>query len=1300
MLRTCFRLAGLAVLLATIAPVSVSGAAAPAGAAHAPQAKQTVESASAPVTGAKTSNRLIVELKSPPAATLAASATKAPTTGGHLNLESPQVQTYIAQIKTEQASFVRAMQVTLPTASVARYINELGQSIPAAYQIVFNGVAVDPGNTRTAEAMRTLSRLPGVKAVYPDSAHDPSMYASLPLIDAQAAWDNTAIGGQANAGRGVKVASMDGGIHHDAPMFSGAGFSYPPGWPSTGKGLTANNNGKIILSRVYFRPWDPPSPGDENPWPGTQGTSHGTHTASTAAGDPVTATYRGVTVTLSGVAPAAWVMSYRVFYNSVTNNGSFYNVEGLAALEDIARDGADVLNNSWGSSAGSVGGQFDPLDQALINVSRAGTFVSMATGNDGPDLDTSDHASPDYINVAASTTTGTYASGRLSVSAPAPLTTTLQNMPFSTANFGASAPPGQVISYSFVAGEVVSPANVLGCSPWDPGTFTGKAALIRRGTCDFSLKTYYAQQAGASFVVIYNQAANGNNLIGMAAGMSATLVTIQPVLVGNTNGVGMVNWYNANGAASELTFDTTAFQIGNVPDVIASFSSRGPGVGNVLKPDIAAPGVNILAQGFGDGAGEARHLGFGQVSGTSMAAPHVAGAAALLRQIHPNWSNAYIKSALMSTSKYTGIFVDMAQTIPAQPLDMGAGRLDLTHAADPGVILDPPSLSFGLAPTGTSRTVSFNVTNITTGTEVYQLGTLYTGAGYSNTTDLPGFSLSANVITLTAGASAQVSAVFSSSLGMGLGDNQGFVVMTGAVHNAHMPVWARVTYQPAADILIIKNDGASSLGFNDYLSYYTAALTDLGYTWNVLDVDALAGYAATFLNTIDLLNYKAIIYYTGDYYLQNGTFSVPTPLTASDMDSLQAYANNGGTVIAMGQDVAWVLGATGADSRPNFYANVLGGLFWRDSVSGNGATVLPIGPTSGAPSAFQSLHLDLGVPSAYAVAATLDGGQEAPPNASTMTGQANGAFDVATRLLNYTIVITGAAPYTLTAAHIHSGAIGVSGPVLYTLLNTLTPVATNQYTLTGNLVVNAGDVSRLLSGGDYINVHTDVYPGGEIRGQLSFLPNKDGAANQYYVDEIGIDPSLPDQRDPTDPLNPLGLRYKPILKYPGSGAMEDNVVAMAHRDQPMLETPGISYLGRSVYAAFGLEGVNDTPGYTDRATLLQRFLNFAWDQPGASVVRTTTPNGSHIEQFTAAFTSTIGDATPVSYRWDYGDGTPYVNGGGSPLTSHSYQLCGPYTVRVEVTDSYGNHSIGVQPVVVTQCQLYIQRFIIVMKNGG
>jgi minor extracellular serine protease Vpr len=184
--------------------------------------------------------------------------------------------------------------------------------------------------------------------------------------------------------------------------------------------------------------------------------------------------------------------------------------------------------------------------------------------------------------------------------------------------------------------------------------------------------------------------------------------------------------YNTD-PATILEINTIAFQAGETPDRIVAFSSRGPGVGNTLKPDIAAPGSNILAQGYTPGvAGMDVFTGFGQASGTSMASPHVAGAAALVRQAHPGWPNSWIKSALMSTSKYMDIY-NFDET-PAQPLDMGAGRLDLTNVADPGVILDPPSLSFSLVPTGTTKTVSVTVTSVASAAETYAVSTLYTGA--------------------------------------------------------------------------------------------------------------------------------------------------------------------------------------------------------------------------------------------------------------------------------------------------------------------------------------------------------------------------------------------------------------------------------------------------------------------------------------------------------------------------------------------------------------------------------------------
>ena len=445
------------------------------------------------------SNRLIVELESPPLAAAFRSEVSAAAVNGKLDANVPAAQAYINQLQAEQAAFVSTMQATVAGATVANFINESGFSEAATYQVVFNGLAIDVGPNDRDQSLIQLAKLPGVKNVYLDQPYYTQLYTSTALINAPVLWNQ--LGGQAGAGSGVKVASMDGGVHHAAPMMDGTGYSYPPGYGPNGLGLTANNNGKIIASRAYFRPWDPPAIGDENPWPGENGTEHGMHTSSTAAGDVVTATYNGLNVgEMSGVAPKAYVMSYRVFYESVTANGSFYTTEGIAALEDIVRDGADVVNNSWGGGPGSTGGAFDPLDQALINAVNAGIFVSMSNGNAGPGAGSGDHPSPDYINVAASTTSGTLASGRVSV----PNEPTLQEIAFATASFGAPLSIGQVQNYNYLPALTVAPTNVEGCNAFPANAFDGKAALIMRGTCEFGVKVLNAEQAGADFVVVYN----------------------------------------------------------------------------------------------------------------------------------------------------------------------------------------------------------------------------------------------------------------------------------------------------------------------------------------------------------------------------------------------------------------------------------------------------------------------------------------------------------------------------------------------------------------------------------------------------------------------------------------------------------------------------------------------------------------------------------------------------------------------------------------------------------------------------
>lgn len=1259
-----------------------------------------------------TSHRLIVQLESPPLAVWAGQTRQALKANGRLDVQSAAAQSYVAQLQAEQAAFISAMQAALPGAAVDNFVNELGVAEAAQYQITFNGMSVDPGSTDKMIARRILSQLPGVRAVYLDFAHTPTLYTSTTLINAPALWNNAAIGGRTNAGAGVKVASVDGGLHKDAPMFDGTGFSYPTDFPPHGLGLTANNNGKIIASRAYFRSWDPPAPGDENPWPGENGTSHGVHTGGIAAGNIVTADYLGLTFPdMSGVAPAAWVMSYRVFYASVNGNESFFTTEGIAALEDMVADGADVVNNSWGEGPTAVGGEFDPLDQALINAANAGVFVSMSAGNAGPGNGTTDHPSDEYIIVAASTTSGTLSAGRLNVSAPEPVSDTLQNIPFAAAGFGTPLPLGVAITYPFVASaNILGGDNLLGCDPWPAGTFDGKAALIKRGLCQFGNKVLNAENAGADFVIVYNHEAGGDGLVSMGAGDVGGQVTISAIFVGNTAGTAMADWHATNGNASELTLSTLAFQAGNTADRIISFSSRGPGVGNVLKPDIAAPGVNILSQGFTPGAtGEARHFGFGQASGTSMAAPHVAGAAALVRQVHPGWSNDYIKSALMSTAKFIDIY--NFDGTSAQPLDMGAGRLDLTNVADPGVILDPPSVSFGLVPEGESKTINVQVTSVTDQNETYDLSTLFTGDGFPGSSVLPGFSVSPSAVTLNAGATTMISITFDSTATSGVGDHQGYIIMAGDPHQAHMPAWARVVPPlPEADVLIIDNDlspGNEELGsFADYLSYYTNAIDALGYTYAVYDAIDGIGADPGIPDAATLSGYRAILLFTGDYGLPDGTLTVSTPPTEQDQNRLTEYANNGGMIIAMGQDLASVLDSAETDSASFFYGPILGANWLQDGVSGSALPDLPVVSSVESPPAFQDISLHVGDPGAYVGTNALSGDNEVPPVPTGTTGEVTVNYDADTNLLQYIVSVTVTEPITITASHIHTGTVGVNGGVEVTLFNGPPTLVTETFSFSGNALLTEAQEAALLAEGLYVNVHTTRNTSGEVRAQLVVQTEGDGAGNQVSIDEIQPHPPLIDVGDPNMPeeLEP----YVGLLIYPGPNNMEGGFVAVAHREQPSLERPGIAYFGRTIYTSFGLEGVNDGVGGKSRAELLQRFLAWGLDEPTVTIADTTPDNASNLTTFEATLVSPVsGEMTAglpiigVSYRWDFGDGSDFAGPYTTTQASHKYAICGTYTVRVEATDSFGNTALDSLVVEVDEeCDAHVIYLPVVTKNAG
>jgi subtilisin family serine protease len=883
------------------------------------------------------SHRLIVELQSPPAVCCMPAQTPAKTRR-RFDPAGRTARAAFTRIDAEQRQFLARLRGLNQKCRLAECCDSRGGKRQHRYRLLFNGLTLTPtGNgDKLAQEIR---RLPGVKAVYRDRAQHPALFASRDFIAFPQICRNPGIGSPANAGRGIKIAILDEGLHHLSPMFSGEGFSFPPEIPAPGLGDSRNNNGKIIVSRAYFRDDDPPLPGEENPWPGPRGGIHGLHVGGIAAGNPVTANYYGLELQLSGIAPAAWLMSYRVGYPSREDpDTASYTAEVIAAIEDAVADGADVINYSWAGSINSRGGYYDPLDRTLINASRAGVLVVTSAGNEGPDPATLIHPSADYLTVASCTTDSgasydTYL--RLALAAPAGFDPRLSEIQAKYVedhfwdHFLAD-------SLDFPLLDAAALGDQTGCRPETGKPFTGSAVLIERGGCDFSVKALNAQQAGAAMVILYNHSEGGDELIDAVLETARDQLDIPVAFIGHDDGLGLCDWCRRHPRTARIKMTLLGHLDSIEPDLISDFSSRGPGTGETLKPDLAAPGGRILSQGNPLTSDDNRHLGYGLLYGTSMATPHVAGAGALLKQIHPDWPVSYLMSALMTTTKFQGLYTFAER--PALPLDMGAGRLDLTRAADPGIICEPPSLSFGRTRRGESRKLTITVTNVGKEQESYTVSVFdpLTGAA-----KLAGVGFSPARLSLEPGAATSLTITLdTAAAGVTAGHLQGYIRLQGEHHKAHLPLWSRVVDTPVDKILLIDDDGSGTdTPLPDCRPCYTTALKELGLafdTWNTATRppdDAVP-------EATRLMGYSTVIYFSGNR---------ASDLADAAADRLAEYTKNGGRLLFMS--------AVGPDNFQRL-RQILGlQTCW--SVS-NSSPALAVSSHRSAPEAFQKCRFTLG----------------------------------------------------------------------------------------------------------------------------------------------------------------------------------------------------------------------------------------------------------------------------------------------------------------------------------------------------
>lgn len=559
---------------------------------------------------------------------------------------------------TPEAQRAQAARVTAQQARLRPQIASHGE-ILSAQRVGANGFRV---KARPA-AIAALRSMQGVRSVARVERHTVDNIDSVPWIGAPAVWAGV------GRGEGVKIGIIDTGIDYLHADFGGAGnvsdydgndpkLIEPGTFPTTKvKGGYDFAGATYDANVAGSEPAPDPDPLDY--------VGHGSHVAGTAAGVGVPGSVG------PGVAPGAQLYALKVF----GDEGGSTDLTSLAIewAMDPNGDGdmsdhLDVINMSLGSPFGEPG---DPSAISSNNAAAVGIIVVTSAGNEGnfPYITGAPGIASSAISTAANSPGGRLTS-RLRVSAPASVAGTYSNLE--------GAGPVTFAETGPISDTLVAAAPLDGCAPLsNASAVNGNIAFIIRGTCGFIDKYLAAQNAGARAIVVYNDGADPTRIEPLVMGGLDERVTIPGLMISYTDGVKIKAASNVS-VTIDLAIDPAQ------ADKITDFSSRGPGQGgSVFKPDLSAPGLAIVSAGVGTGTGSE------VLQGTSMAAPHVAGAAALLRQQHPQLNPSAIKALLQNST------VDSNVSGDTDLVRQGVGALRVDRAVKLSSYASPAGISFG-----------------------------------------------------------------------------------------------------------------------------------------------------------------------------------------------------------------------------------------------------------------------------------------------------------------------------------------------------------------------------------------------------------------------------------------------------------------------------------------------------------------------------------------------------------------------------------------------------------------------------
>lgn len=546
----------------------------------------------------------------------------------------------------------------------------------------------------TAQA-EYVKRLPGVMALYPDKVRQPATTRSADFLgltqNASQLWPLS------KGGEDVIIGVLDSGIWPERLSFSGKDVApIPARWNGSCVNGTAFDpllhcNNKLIGAK-YFVAGNVADSGPINETleflsPRDFG-GHGTHCAGTAGGRAVwnaSSTSGLAAGTAYGMAPNARIAIYKVCWDGRGCSDS----DILAGYDAALADGVDVISFSIGAISGGEVAEFadDVMAISAYSAVKRGVFVSASAGNDGPALFTVENVAPWFMTVAAATqdreNQGNVSLGDGQV--------VIGRSNFDGSGMANGPKPLLYAGTAPLYSNFIWNASVCQRGALDPSLVLGKVIL-----CDFDpgySDLGYVFESGATGVIFANSEAKGEGLsmVDIPPGYAFTQVGYRARAV-------IVAYLQANPSTGVAALLPTKSVLNVVPaPEVAIFSSRGPirYRAQWLKPDILAPGVDILAAGIRDEE-------FAFRSGTSMSCPHITGIAAAVKAVHPTWSPAMIKSALMTTATTADNSATMAITteedgLKAYPTHFGAGFVRPERAISPGLVYDmtaPDYLNF------------------------------------------------------------------------------------------------------------------------------------------------------------------------------------------------------------------------------------------------------------------------------------------------------------------------------------------------------------------------------------------------------------------------------------------------------------------------------------------------------------------------------------------------------------------------------------------------------------------------------